>query len=447
MDAHTELDTLEAIFGDALSRDGRGGCIDVALDLDASVEARLAGADGAGGAGGAATLRHLPPLQLCFNLPPGYPQSLPPAFHLHSPVHPPAQLATLTASLAELWPQYRDPVLFAMVDLLQHVAVPASVDCDAHHYRHLLDYNHTAAKQHFSHQSFTCQICQDDHRGLRCTRLACGHVFCNTCLYDYFTALITEGDVARVHCPSVECTQRHVAAKADVSKADAASFSDFWRAATAPPISVAELAAVLQNPALVARYQALLRRQQHELVASLFPARLAQCPNCPNQVVRESLQDALVICRQCDFAFCHWCRKLWHGTITACRSKRRTGQYAEIPPELLQLWLDAAEGSPQRTRLGYQYGRAVIRRVAHEYAMDRLFDAMLRDPSQGIQRCPTCDVAVQRLDGCNKMTCSTCGTHFCNLCGVFLEHDRPYEHFRDRGSACYGLLFEGMPGV
>lgn len=46
---------------------------------------------------------------------------------------------------------------------------------------------------------------------------------------------------------------------------------------------------------------------------------------------------------------------------------------------------------------------------------------------QGIRSCPTCDIACERLDGCDHMKC-TCGTEFCWRCMAKLNHNSPYRH-------------------
>ncbi|KAH8835869.1 hypothetical protein DL96DRAFT_1575901 [Flagelloscypha sp. PMI_526] len=37
--------------------------------------------------------------------------------------------------------------------------------------------------------------------------------------------------------------------------------------------------------------------------------------------------------------------------------------------------------------------------------------------SEGINNCPGCGLAIQKAGGCNHMKCTSCQTHFCNLCG------------------------------
>ena len=46
------------------------------------------------------------------------------------------------------------------------------------------------------------------------------------------------------------------------------------------------------------------------------------------------------------------------------------------------------------------------------------------DPLQGLERgtdyqkCPSCNIPVELMDGCNHITCRFCRTHFCFLCGA-----------------------------
>ena len=56
------------------------------------------------------------------------------------------------------------------------------------------------------------------------------------------------------------------------------------------------------------------------------------------------------------------------------------------------------------------------------------------------KQCPTCDNAITKNGGCNKMTCPTCNCFFCWHCGVEVEG---YDHFNSNGdSPCAGKLFD-----
>lgn len=53
--------------------------------------------------------------------------------------------------------------------------------------------------------------------------------------------------------------------------------------------------------------------------------------------------------------------------------------------------------------------------------------------------------ALQKNDGCNKMTCTNCRTFFCWLCQQELSKSNPYAHYQHPTSFCANRLFEGVP--
>lgn len=46
--------------------------------------------------------------------------------------------------------------------------------------------------------------------------------------------------------------------------------------------------------------------------------------------------------------------------------------------------------------------------------------------------CPNCKSGVEKIEGCNHMTCR-CKSHFCYLCGIVLDPAHPYDHFNQQG--------------
>jgi hypothetical protein len=45
------------------------------------------------------------------------------------------------------------------------------------------------------------------------------------------------------------------------------------------------------------------------------------------------------------------------------------------------------------------------------------------------------------------MTCAQCETHFCYLCGAWLNPDHPYQHYNDpKNKHCFQRLMDGAQG-
>ncbi|KAK9413981.1 hypothetical protein SUNI508_11433 [Seiridium unicorne] len=58
-----------------------------------------------------------------------------------------------------------------------------------------------------------------------------------------------------------------------------------------------------------------------------------------------------------------------------------------------------------------------------------------------IRHCPSCDVATEKLSGCDHIECD-CGTHWCFFCGKESEPDQIYGHMEKEHGGLYGV-----PGV
>jgi E3 ubiquitin-protein ligase RNF14 len=134
------------------------------------------------------------------------------------------------------------------------------------------------------------------------------------------------------------------------------------------------------------------QQQQQQTTTEPPPAKV------PSTSSRER---AVAICEACNFAFCVRCHKSWHGDFVACRAMVPEGS-SEISEEEL---------------------------------------ASLRFIRQNTSECPACQSPVVKAYGCNHMTCS-CGTHFCYLCGTWLDPQNPYKHFNKVDEPCYGRLWD-----
>lgn len=462
-----ELETLQAIYGDETTLDfeslsGRAN-LQISVDDGLPVTLQIPGSN----VFRSTKVNYLPCILLHFTLPEKYPYEEPPELDLVCLIVPDSKLNEIKASLLQQWQDTKDQVLFSMVEYLKENVgwkvrdlIGSKFSCadDGALYEQLIEYDSDVKQRVFDLSTFTCEICQSDLKGEHCLKFSpCDHIFCNDCLRNFFTSLIESGSVEKVHCPDFECSKRVLGLRErylrlDTITGDNFNFEDFKKQIMTPHIKTALLQRILgdgKGLQLYNKFLQLFADHQHALIAKMFPMRLVSCPreNCPAMIFRENITNRLVICRQCQYAFCNTCRKSYHSDSIDCAKKNKDKQYYGVPEEALQRWLDSEPDSKERSELKYKYGSELMKKVSDEYKMDKLFNDLLKNESQDFSQCPTCDLIIQRLDGCNKMKCSSCYTFFCNVCSTFLDYDHPYDHFTDHSSPCYGKLFHGMPGV
>jgi E3 ubiquitin-protein ligase RNF14 len=114
--------------------------------------------------------------------------------------------------------------------------------------------------------------------------------------------------------------------------------------------------------------------------------------------------ERLAVCEDCNLAFCIVCLASWHGDFVRCE------------PRDLNTLTEEDQAS---------------------------LNFILKSTSP----CPYCSVPCQKSFGCNHMTCAQCDTHFCYLCGAWLNPDHPYRHFNDpKNQSCFQRLMDGAEG-
>lgn len=69
-------------------------------------------------------------------------------------------------------------------------------------------YDESSQSKQFAQNSYSCSICLTWLKGSKCLQLQCKHIFCRSCLEDFWKMCIQEGDVGRVACPDPECIKK-----------------------------------------------------------------------------------------------------------------------------------------------------------------------------------------------------------------------------------------------
>lgn len=73
--------------------------------------------------------------------------------------------------------------------------------------RELLDFDQAQREKCFNSKVYLCNICFSEKIGVECMYfLDCKHVYCKTCLKDYFEIQIKDGQVHCLNCPEPKCS-------------------------------------------------------------------------------------------------------------------------------------------------------------------------------------------------------------------------------------------------
>lgn len=379
----------------------------------------------------------LPPLVLSFELPVDYPSSLAPVFTLSSKWLTRVQIAALCKRLDELWEENRgNVVLFTWIQFLkeetlefldihspleiQSIGVQSQGECVQKHgekskpqeldpravqevdpdtdiLNQLLDFDEAQKLKVFDGKVFCCGICFSEKLGSNCLLFKeCQHVYCKDCMKEYFQIQIRDGKVQCLNCPEPKCTS------------------------IATPTQVKSLVGEDE----FARYDRLLLQSSLDLMADVV-----YCPrmSCCMAVMLEP-DSTMGICPSCQYAFCTLCKRSYHG-LSHCMAT------ADQLRGLRDEYLSASDEG--KKFLEKRFGKRIIQRAVEEsYSTDWLKD--------NCKQCPCCGTHVQKVHGCNKMTCSSCHGFFCWVCLGNLSKVNPYSHFNNPNSPCFNQLFQGV---
>ncbi|SJX62728.1 related to ring finger protein 14 [Sporisorium reilianum f. sp. reilianum] len=324
----------------------------------------------------------------------------------------------------------------------------------------LLAHSRLCSRTTFDASSFDCAICLETRKGRACTRLTgCGHVFCSECLAGYLSSLVDDGFHRQAkRCPDPECvtlwSEREkqnlvdqegnlIATQAKTQRLNAKAPSiqgDAGGEEQDKPVvglvTRSELSSIL-GPTRLTRLDALTVKAKVEADPSV-----SYCPRagCQAPVVRLSSDEnsghweRFRECLSCGFAFCAWCSRSWHGP-TSCP--------VSFQSELIRRYLSLSPSSPDRALMEQKFGRKTLETMVRKYQEEQQTQQWLSDYTTP---CPTCGIAIEKSYGCNHMTCKSCQTHYCYLCGKPISAQNPYHHFNVPGWECYHRLFDGLLG-
>ncbi|KAK6202331.1 uncharacterized protein RJT21DRAFT_1738 [Scheffersomyces amazonensis] len=453
-----ELQSCQVIFPNLdIDYGGLKGCLAIpftiehGLDINLSVNSKVTET---------VKLHNLPAMILNFQLPEEYPDDKPPKLYIKCNLLTSNRIKQLELALYDIWNDMKDHVLFSMIDYLHDriqnhvmdlIANPYEI-IDAQTYLELINFDRTIKQQEFENKTFSCEICQQDYKGIKCEIIeSCGHVFCNDCLYDYFSSCIISGDVSKIHCPDFECTKKYVENNKKLvdstkSQLNPLQINQIMKSLLLPTLSINFLSKVLlrdKSQDLVKRYYTLFKEERYDLISNIFPHRLIPCPRtgCEEKIFRENMLDNLMKCPKCKYAFCANCFHSYHGDYKPCATIAGSDWYNGVNVEHIKIYMESSETDPEYISIASHYGKKKMLRVVKEYEMDLLFKQFKEE--NDVCDCPKCKTPIERIDGCNKMECKRCLSSFCFLCGESI-HD--YSHFNEPSSNCYNLLFFGAPG-
>ncbi|XP_015124119.1 E3 ubiquitin-protein ligase RNF14 isoform X2 [Diachasma alloeum] len=262
---------------------------------------------------------------------------------------------------------------------------------------YLLDYNEKRLSIEFKKKFYTCKICFIDKSGESCTLFKpCLHVFCKECVSGYLEVRIEDGAVQNICCPEDKCTSE------------------------VNPGQIKELV----SSELFAKYDSTLLSATLDTMLDIV-----YCPrrNCQYPVSKEA-NEKMASCPCCQYTFCVYCRMVYHG-VEPCKYTSAEKQ------KLVNEYENASD--TQKQMLENRYGKKQLQILIENTMSENWI-------SNNSHNCPHCNAAIEKSDGCNKMTCGRCNTYFCWLCSSRLNHETPYSHYQDSQSKCYRMLYRGL---
>ncbi|CCG84517.1 protein of unknown function [Taphrina deformans PYCC 5710] len=325
---------------------------------------------------------YLPPVSLTLYIPKGYPDTSPPDVKLTCEWLTPQQLLSLRNACHELW-QSGEEVLYSILDFLHSEASRGFGILDSDRKATLKLHDELRASL-LSHQELAVRTEFERHS-----------FACEICL-DWRSG---DGLGQPQRIPKATLLQIITATEYD-------------------------------------RYALLLRKQELEALPSSI-----HCPRdfCATILPRDP-DEKLVICTNCDLAFCAECKRTWHGPLEACRRV----VYADGLGARYKALLGDSTKADEKRLMEKLHGRKNLEKLLKDIADEELAEEWRLEHAKA---CPACGTYIEKAYGCNHLQCGICSVHFCFLCGDYLAANNPYPHYSDKEGACYGKLFEGLTGL
>ncbi|KAM7222604.1 hypothetical protein V8F06_002098 [Rhypophila decipiens] len=212
----------------------------------------------------------------------------------------------------------------------------------------------------------TCLVCTEPVPGKRASSatLPCGHVFCENCLAAGIRSSLTNVPFVPVRC----CQRIDMSVIRNSLKATSAEIQTYRK----------KLSEFDDGEPLYC----------HDPACSEFIPGALRSKNVGK-------------CRRCHKKTCTLCRRAYH--LRHCDNSAAAN--VTIPPDIIQTWVGRTAWREEMAR----------RREAELRSQEREFRAL--SGSSGWKPCPKCHTMIDKIDGCNHIHCTSCGTHFCYRCG------------------------------
>lgn len=219
----------------------------------------------------------------------------------------------------------------------------------------------------FHRGTWTCGICFEQFPGRFCVQasLQCGHVYCQSCMAQQCALHVKEGSLEFLRCPEPDCKE---------------------------PLDRQMVKSVLSDEQNNRLESVELERTLNHMMDAVY------CPRCSTISLED--EDNCAQCSNCFFAFCSLCNESWHPG-TKCLS----------PEDKLELMRRRMAGTKSGDR-EFRKREAELQNLAHI--------------EKNCKQCPACGMAIERSEGCNKMTCTSCGVFFCYRCNQQIDG---YKHY------------------